>query len=396
VYTGTQDRYDPWYKNVDASRNRRSSPPPPNMADFVYEIAVPPSRNGSPNRGGAKNTYFGSDDRGKNYYEDRSYPSVGRSASTNEQRRAASIHVGDSVDRRDRSRPRFTYHSSGGSRRPARSVRSARSRASAHGPRYYSSASDSSDEYGYNASRSRSRKRSSSGHNVFHDQIKDWYDDDYDNDNYDDGNLHIHRPSSNNSAMAPWAPPTPDPTPPNPTPMPPPAPPPRPGFYAMHNPQRELEVAKGLTTQQQRNQSTRETDRSSYAPSLHPPSSHTPQSHVHPYHHPSVARAQGISQVQSSEIPRDQPRSILRTSSLPPSSSTVMAQDSVSGESNTNTRVTNYDLEHRLSIMENRLASLGPPYTHPPPQFPPPPPLPVTPARKQKSVSIPIPESHAI
>lgn len=90
-------------------------PPPvaPNMGDFVYEIAVPPSPTGSPpNRGGAKSPYvvYGGDDRGKQYYDDRSRLGVGRSSSTKEPRRAASVHVGDSRDRRDRSRPRSTYY----------------------------------------------------------------------------------------------------------------------------------------------------------------------------------------------------------------------------------------------------------------------------------------------
>lgn len=91
-------------------------PPPvvPNMNDFVYEIAVPPSPSGSPpGRGGAKSPYiqYGSDD--KSYYDDRSRLAVGRSSSTKE-RRAASVHVGDSRDKRDRSRPRSTYYSGGG------------------------------------------------------------------------------------------------------------------------------------------------------------------------------------------------------------------------------------------------------------------------------------------
>lgn len=100
-------------------------PPPvnvaPNMADFVYEIAVPPSPSGSPpNRGAAaKSPYivYGGDDRGKNYHDGRL--GVGRSSSTKEHRRSASVHVGDSRDRRDRSRPRSYYHGTGG-----------------HGPRY--------------------------------------------------------------------------------------------------------------------------------------------------------------------------------------------------------------------------------------------------------------------
>ncbi|KAF8417450.1 hypothetical protein EV426DRAFT_362416 [Tirmania nivea] len=100
-------------------------PPPvnvaPNMADFVYEIAVPPSPNESPNRGGAggaKSPYivYGGDDRGKDYHDDRdrSRLAVGRSSSTKEHRRAASVQVGDSRDRRDRSRPRSTYYHGGG------------------------------------------------------------------------------------------------------------------------------------------------------------------------------------------------------------------------------------------------------------------------------------------
>ena len=98
-------------------------PPPvnvaPNMADFVYEIAVPPSPSGSPNQGGggggAKSSpyvVYGGDERGKNYYDerDRSRLTVGRSSSTKEHRRAASVHIGDSRDtRRDRSRARSTY-----------------------------------------------------------------------------------------------------------------------------------------------------------------------------------------------------------------------------------------------------------------------------------------------
>ena len=99
-------------------------PPPvnvaPNMADFVYEIAVPPSPTGSPpNRGGAGKSphiVYGGDDRGKDYYDDhsRSRLAVGRSSSTKEHRRAASVHVGDSRDRRDRSRARSTYYHHGG------------------------------------------------------------------------------------------------------------------------------------------------------------------------------------------------------------------------------------------------------------------------------------------
>lgn len=95
-------------------------PPAPNMGDFVYEIAVPPSPTGSHKQGGAgagaKNPYivYGGDDRGKEYYDDRSRLAVGRSSSTKEHRRAASVHVGDSRDRRDRSRPRSTYYKSSG------------------------------------------------------------------------------------------------------------------------------------------------------------------------------------------------------------------------------------------------------------------------------------------
>ena len=363
----------PRSQTVNTSRDCRS-PPPPNMGDFVYKITVPPSPNGSPNRGGGKSTYVGSDDRRKDYYDDRSHHSVGRSTS---------------INRRDRSRPRSTHHG-GGSRRSARSVRSSRSRASTHGRRYYSSDSELSDEYDSTTSRSRSRKRSSSGYSESHDPYRE-SDDDY------DYRYPIQKPSANNSAMAPWAAPSPNPAsivPPPPPPHSPPrsrypgAPRPQPLIEQMQNLQKGVVPAKGLIEQQQQRNQSAGGAHSSYGRPYHLPSSH-----AYPYHHPLVARAQGTSQSQSSETSRDQPRSILRTSSLPPPS---LDQDPASRESNTNTQVASYDLEHRLSIMENRLASLGSPYTHPPPQFPPPPPLPATPARKPKSVSLPIPENHAI
>ncbi|KAF8456382.1 hypothetical protein BGX38DRAFT_1266671 [Terfezia claveryi] len=428
VYTGARDRRYPWSKTGSNSRDCQGSPPPPNMADFVYEITAPTSPNGSPNRGGGggvRNTmYAGGDDRGNNHYDDRSHPSAGRSNPINEHRRAASVHVCDSRDRRDRSRPQSTSHG-GSSRRPARSVRSSRSRASAHGGYHYSSSSDSSDVY---ATRSSSRKRSSSGHNESHDHYRE-SDDDYDNDDYNFYPSHVQKQSSNNSTMAPWTAPIPNPIPPNPAPPNPapqnpappnpaplnPAPPtfpsspplPHPFDHSSrpslvensHNFQRGFEASRGLTEPQlQRNQLRRRSGRPSSTLSSDPPSSHTPPFHppsLHPhppYAYPYLVGAQGISQAQSSETLREPPRSILRTSSLPPQSSTVTVLDSVSGENNTNTRVANYDLEHRMSILENMLASLGSPYTRPPPQFPPHPPLPGTPARKQKSVSI---EDHA-
>jgi len=105
-----------------------SIPPPPplapNMAEYIYEITVPPSPNESPSRGGAgggggvksPHVEYGGTARVKSYYDDRdrSRLGVGRSSSTKEHRRAASVHVGDSRDRRDRSRPRSYYHGGGG------------------------------------------------------------------------------------------------------------------------------------------------------------------------------------------------------------------------------------------------------------------------------------------
>lgn len=198
VYIGAEGRRYPWPKTGDNSRDRRSSPPPPNMANLVYEITAPTSPNGSPTRGGGvRSTYARGDDGGKNYYDDRSHPSVGRSNSIYEQHRAASVHVGDSRDRGDGSRHQSTSHG-GGSRRPARSNRSSRSRASTYGRHYHSSSSDSSDEYGYYTPRSRSRKRSSSGPNeslVY----REYNYGDYDDYDYDFLHPHVQKQHSNNS-----------------------------------------------------------------------------------------------------------------------------------------------------------------------------------------------------
>ncbi|KAF8424718.1 hypothetical protein EV426DRAFT_599076 [Tirmania nivea] len=403
-----RDRYYPGPKITDSSRDHQNVAS--NMADFVYEIPVSPSPYGSQNGGGG-------DDRGKNYYDDYSRHSVGRLVSTKEQRRATS---GGSRDKRDQSRPQSTYYYPC----PARS-RSSRSRTSTYGRRYHGTATsplESSDEYENNTA-SRPKKRSPSlRHNESHEE--NWFSDDYDggvNLSYD-FNRHHHK-SHNSSATTPWAasttstgpsplppgyPPAP---PPNPAPVPPPTPVPTPQhpfvqqnssrplgpYISMHDSQRSehdiqdlqrpLEAAKGSTEKQQQqetwNQSTSGLGRSPYAPS-----SCAPSINCHP-HGAAVVK----SAIVQSETPRDQPRSILRTSSLPLSSSAPIVQDSVSRESHTKTRAANNDFEHRLSTMENILAIL--PYGY---RIPPPPPvsLSVIPGRKQKSVSIPIPENHAI
>ncbi|RPB28278.1 hypothetical protein L211DRAFT_371641 [Terfezia boudieri ATCC MYA-4762] len=140
----------------------------PNMADFVYEIEVKPGLTESPSRGGAggggaKSPFvvYGGDERGKEYYDDRSRLAVGRLPSTKEHRRAASVHVGDSRDRRDRSRPRSTYYHSGGGGRYEDEYRDSRDKVYYGRNDYYAESTYSESSQG---SRENSRERYSRPH----------------------------------------------------------------------------------------------------------------------------------------------------------------------------------------------------------------------------------------
>ncbi|KAF8440114.1 hypothetical protein BGX38DRAFT_1318290 [Terfezia claveryi] len=134
----------------------------PNMADFVYEIAVPPSPE-SPNRGEQEE-------------EEQKVRILCRSSSTKEHRRAASVHVGDSRDRRDRSRPRSTYYHGGGGGRYEDEYRDSRDKVYYGRNEYYAESTYSGSSQG---SRENSREpysrhhRTSSAHSDMGDRYYD-------------------------------------------------------------------------------------------------------------------------------------------------------------------------------------------------------------------------------